>query len=196
MKRGKFFFITGGARSGKSHFAETLAQTLGENVTYIATAEVRDEEMRERIKEHRKKRPPSWSTIEEPQNVSSLIESLGDKDGVIIIDCLTLLISNLLFENNSEPKELLEGKEAVLKEVERLALAARDCRAHVIIVSNEVGLGIVPPFPQARLFRDIAGWANQVMAAEADEVYFLITGLAVELKALQSNFHQNSTMYN
>ncbi len=186
MNRGRFFSITGGARSGKSRFAENLASALGKPVTYIATAEALDGEMAARIKEHQKRRPPIWTTVEEPLAVAALIEKVGKHEGVIIVDCLTFLITNLLFKDYSEA-EVNQLQKKALTEVQRLADAAWHCRAHVILVSNEVGLGLVPSNPQGRLFRDVAGWANQIMAAKADKVYFLVSGLALDLKTLNQD---------
>ncbi|HAA89897.1 MAG: Cobinamide kinase/cobinamide phosphate guanylyltransferase CobU [Thermoanaerobacterales bacterium 50_218] len=187
MVKGKFFFVIGGARSGKSTFAENLARSLGEPVTYIATARAGDAEMEERIKEHRKRRPVSWITVEEPVNVSNRIAEWGHKSKVIIVDCLTLLISNLLIEFATGGQEIdRQKKETILEEIARLAKVAKDSPAHVIVVSNEVGLGLVPPYPQGRLFRDLAGWANQLMAAEADKVYFLVAGIPLDLQSLQA----------
>lgn len=190
MNRGQFFFITGGARSGKSRFAESLALALGEPVTYIATAEGLDEEMAARIKKHQKRRPATWTTLEEPLHVAALVEKVGQREGVIIIDCLTLLITNLLFKDCSEAEANSKVQEKALAEVEQLARVAYSCRAHVILVSNEVGLGLVPPNPQGRIFRDVAGWANQIMAAKADKVYFLVSGLAVDLKSLNQDLQK------
>jgi len=179
--------VLGGARSGKSTFAERLASTLGEPVTYIATAQPGDAEMEERIREHRKRRPTSWVTVEEPVNVSNCIAEWGQKSKVVIVDCLTLLVSNLLFGfATGEQKSDHQRKDVVLEEMVRLAKAAKDAPAHVIVVSNEVGLGLVPPYPQGRLFRDVAGWANQLMAAEADKVYFLVAGIPLDLHSLQT----------
>lgn len=186
MKRGKFYFITGGARSGKSSLAEKIAESSGKRVTYIATAEALDEEMAARISKHRKRRPASWVTIEEPYRVSSALEEVGQQDGVVLIDCLTLLISNLLFSPSAKG-EGRRSEQEVLSELAKLARAARESRADVVIVSNEVGLGVVPEYPQARLYRDLAGWANQVMVKEADHAYFMISGVALDIKALQAN---------
>ncbi|HHW41753.1 MAG TPA: bifunctional adenosylcobinamide kinase/adenosylcobinamide-phosphate guanylyltransferase [Syntrophomonadaceae bacterium] len=186
MKRGLFYFITGGARSGKSHYAEDLAAALGGPVTYIATAEPLDEEMAARIEQHRRRRPAEWATVEEPRNVAAVVEEIGQRPGVILIDCLTLLISNLLFGGG-----VTETDEAALARVRaemvRLADAAWGSAAHVILVSNEVGLGLVPPYPQGRLYRDAAGWANQRMAAKADRAIFMVSGLALDLKALHTD---------
>jgi adenosylcobinamide kinase/adenosylcobinamide-phosphate guanylyltransferase len=180
MKRGKFYFITGGARSGKSTYAEKIAEYSGKKVTYLATAEALDEEMEDRIREHRRRRPASWHTVEEPHHVASVLEEIGQSDGVVLIDCLTLLISNLLF--SSEEGE--QHSEVVFAEINKLAQVARDSVADVILVSNEVGLGVVPEYPQGRVYRDVTGWANQIMTKEADFAYFLVSGMALDIKAL------------
>lgn len=180
MKRGKYYFITGGARSGKSTFAEKIAELSGKKVTYLATAEALDEEMADRIKEHRRRRPAFWHTVEEPYHVTSVLEEVGQDDGVVLIDCLTLLISNLLFSSEEGGPD----SEEVLSEINKLARMARDSVADVIVVSNEVGLGVVPEYPQARLYRDLTGWANQIMVKEADFAYFLVAGMALDIKAL------------
>lgn len=184
MERGKFIFITGGARSGKSSFAEKMAACLGKNVTYIATAKVLDDEMAARVAEHRKRRPASWRTIEEPRRVAAVLENAGQQEGVVIIDCLTLLITNLLFPPTAGDDEARGREEEVLGEIRRLARVACGCRAHVIIVSNELGLGVVPAYPQGRIFRDVTGWANQILAREADHAFFLVSGMAIDIKAL------------
>ncbi|MGI6406960.1 MAG: bifunctional adenosylcobinamide kinase/adenosylcobinamide-phosphate guanylyltransferase [Syntrophaceticus sp.] len=179
MKRGKFYFITGGARSGKSTYAEKIAECSGKKVTYLATAEALDEEMAVRIREHRRRRSASWHTVEEPHHVASTLEEIGRTNGVVLIDCLTLLISNLLFSEEGE-----QHSEVVLAEINKLAQVARDSVADVIVVSNEVGLGVVPEYPQGRVYRDLTGWANQIMAREADFAYFLVSGMAFDIKAL------------
>ncbi len=199
MERGKFYFITGGARSGKSGYAEQLAAALDRPVTYVATAEAGDPEMTERIARHRRRRPASWTTIEEPRAVADLLERIGQQDQVIVVDCLTLLITNLIYQDG--PLQLAGAapggdpgvlpltvtdriEDMVMAEVRRLAEAAYHCPARVILVSNEVGLGLVPASPEGRLFRDLAGWANQVLAARADRALMLVSGMAIELKSL------------
>jgi adenosylcobinamide kinase/adenosylcobinamide-phosphate guanylyltransferase len=194
MERGRFYFITGGSRSGKSAYAEQLAAALERPVTYVATAEAKDPEMAERIARHRQRRPASWTTIEEPRAVAELIERIGQQDRVILIDCLTLLVTNLMYQDRPvQDDSASQGEspgwhdrieETVMAEMRHLAEAARDSRAQVILVSNEVGLGIVPADPETRLFRDLAGWANQVMADRADRALMLVSGLALDLKTL------------
>ncbi len=205
MDRGRFYFITGGARSGKSAYAEQLAATLERAVTYVATAEAGDPEMAERIARHRQRRPASWTTIEEPRAVADLLERIGQQDRTILIDCLTLLITNLIYQDwplqhavdsSGESPGVLSPKltgqieDRVLAEVRRLAEVAHSSRAQVILVSNEVGLGLVPASPEGRLFRDLAGLANQVMAARAERALLLVSGIALDLKSLHCDPQQ------
>ena len=169
---GKLIFITGGARSGKSAFAQKLANNLSKRVTYIATAGARDKEMELRIKIHRKNRPPHWRTIEQEKNITEVLSLAAEKSEVILLDCLTLLISNLL----------LSVRKDVLKEIRQLVNKIREIKATVLIVSNEVGMGIVPDNRLARKFRDMAGRANQIVAQAADEVYLVVSGIPIKVK--------------
>jgi len=181
-------FILGGARSGKSRYAQGLAEKIeaerGGQVVYLATGSAGDEEMRERIAKHRKSRPGKWKTVEAECEVSTAIAEKCRESSVIIIDCITLLVSNILLAKgeDAEEHESLEVEELVLTEVEHIIEKARKTEAVVIIVSNEVGTGIVPEYKLGRIFRDIAGRVHQLLAAEADEVYFMTAGLAQRLK--------------
>jgi adenosylcobinamide kinase/adenosylcobinamide-phosphate guanylyltransferase len=185
-QRGKLILILGGARSGKSAFAEKIAAKLGTKVTYIATAQAIDEEMTQRIKLHQDRRPAEWVTLEETHWVAQRLREINTD--VVLVDCLTILVSNLLLDVNfplPDTNESSEEKErAILEEVKILAASARNCPAKVVIVSNEVGQGLVPTYPLGRIYRDVAGWANQIIAQEADEVYLVIAGIPVELKEL------------
>ena len=175
----KMTFVLGGARSGKSAFAEGLAKKYND-VVYIATAEVKDEEMRERIQIHRARRPFDWKTVEAPFHVDVVVSNLSEKVGVVYIDCITLYITNMLL---SDDREILKQKQLqILDEINRLSKACRESKSDVIMVSNEVGLGIVPDNALSRVFRDIAGNANQMLADEADEVYFMVAGIAQKIK--------------
>lgn len=177
----KLILITGGARSGKSSFAESLAQKMSENIAYIATAQMLDEEMRERIAEHRKKRPKNWKTYEETEQVDRIIQDIDAKTGVIIIDCMTLLVSNLISDYNEEsPREMFASK--VKDKIEQIIEASLKCQATVIIVSNEVGSGLVPANPIGRFYRDILGWTNQSIARNADLVYLMVAGIPLLIK--------------
>jgi len=187
---GRLILVLGGARSGKSRFAQQLAQTCSDeehrSVVYVATAEAGDEHMRQRIERHRRGRPSGWETVEAPQNVAAAIEATGDSAAAIIVDCLTLWISNLLLTGgedfNEDEAQVASREEAILAEVAALIRAARKANACVIVVSNEVGMGIVPLTSLGRIFRDIAGWANQALAQAADEVYVMWAGLPQRIK--------------
>jgi len=169
-------FITGGARSGKSKLALQLAERAGGKVAFIATARAGDDEMAERILIHRKSRPKEWITVEEPIDVPWAISKAADHD-LVIIDCLTLLLSNLMLDSSS-----LNETGGILDKMEDLVKASRSFKGTVIVVSNEVGMGIVPENELARKFRDLAGRANQIMANAADEVYLCVSGIPVKLK--------------
>ncbi|MBI2471142.1 MAG: bifunctional adenosylcobinamide kinase/adenosylcobinamide-phosphate guanylyltransferase [Planctomycetes bacterium] len=175
----KMTLVLGGARSGKSVFAEGLAKKYND-VVYIATAEVKDEEMRERIQTHRARRPIDWKTVEAPFHVDAVVSNLNEKVGVVYIDCITLYITNMLL--NDDRENLKQKQSQILGEINKLSKACRESRFDVIIVSNEVGLGIVPDNALSRVFRDIAGSANQTLADEADEVYFMVAGIAQKIK--------------
>ncbi len=171
MKR--IIFILGGARSGKSTFALNLAKKY-KQVAFVATCQGLDKEMRERIRLHKKARPEHWETFEEPKEPENLSAEIGNGFDCIIIDCLTILISNLLLSGRKEG--------AIFKKIEALLAQLRKKKAMIIIVSNEVGLGIVPQNKLARAFRDIAGKVNHIAAEEADEVYFTVSGIPMKIK--------------
>jgi len=176
-------FILGGARSGKSRFAQELAAKLGKRVLFVATGEPLDEEMSLRIQVHKRSRPHTWKTLEAPTNVAKAMKGkIGDAE-VVIVDCLTLLVSNLMGTEDVDA-ETLEKK--VTAELEDLVAFMRTTKAHFIIVSNEVGLGLVSPYPAGRVYRDALGMANQMLAKNADEVYLMVAGIAIPLKGEQS----------
>lgn len=169
----KFSFVIGGARSGKSALALKLSMGVSGRKLFIATAEAFDEEMKERIKRHRDERTDGWETIEEPRAVSERMARL-DGTGVILIDCLTLWISNMMGAG-------LEDGE-IIRQAGALADSCSDSPFDVIAVSNEVGLGIVPENPSARRFRDLAGEVNQIFGAKADDVWFVASGIPLKMK--------------
>ncbi len=172
-------FILGGARSGKSRFAQELAAKLGKRVLFVATGEPLDEEMYARIEAHKRSRSTAWKTLEAPTDVAKAIKGkIGDAE-VVIIDCMTLLVSNLMGTEDIDAKTLEEKVTAELKE---LVGFMRTSKAHFIIVSNDVGLGLVPPYPAGRVYRDALGMANQMLARNADEVYFMVAGIPIPLK--------------
>jgi adenosylcobinamide kinase/adenosylcobinamide-phosphate guanylyltransferase len=165
--------VLGGARSGKSTFAERLARECGEPVLYVATATASDDEMAARIAEHRRRRPASWRTLESPDALAEPIASaLGDARTMLVED-LTLLLSNLMLEASAD-----EAQAAAMAEMDALQALT----AHLIVVSNEVGMGVVPPTPLGRAFRDSLGRLNQHAASQLHEVYMLFAGLPLRLK--------------
>jgi adenosylcobinamide kinase/adenosylcobinamide-phosphate guanylyltransferase len=178
---GRLILILGGARSGKSTFAQNLATELGgERVLYVATAEAKDDEMRQRIAQHRRERPAGWHTLEALRNVGRAIGEHPAQVDAILVDCLTLLISNRLLEFEEAFAPQVEA--AVMAEVEELIACARSASGAVILVSNEVGMGLVPPYPLGRAYRDLLGKANQVLAREAGQVHLLVAGLPLTIK--------------
>ena len=181
MSRGKLIFITGGARSGKSSFAEKIAAKTSKEVVYIATGQLLDEEMAFRIKKHREKRVNTWETFEEPIEVRELVNRLGLEKEVILIDCLTLLTSNLLLRKEDKVEDSRWQGE-ILAEIKKLAEVSYKAPAQVIIVSNEVGMGLVPDNPLGRVYRDILGRANSIIADKADKVFMMVSGIPLKIK--------------
>jgi adenosylcobinamide kinase/adenosylcobinamide-phosphate guanylyltransferase len=167
-------FITGGARSGKSRLAERLAGGFGAPLGYVATGSAGDAEMAERIRRHRERRGPDWQTLEEPLALGQVLAGHDGYFAALLVDCVTLWLTNLLLHHGSP--------ERVRADVESLAKLLPTLRTPVILVSNEVGMGIVPENALARTFRDLAGEANEMLAAAADEAYVTISGLPVKLK--------------
>jgi adenosylcobinamide kinase/adenosylcobinamide-phosphate guanylyltransferase len=176
----KIVLFTGGARSGKSTRAEQYAGRLGRPVLYLATAEAGDDEMRERIALHRRQRPTSWVTLEAPAAVAATLTTL-DKGTVVLIDCLSLLVSNLLLAHEPNAAAVVDA------EIASLIAAAHARDLTLIVVTNEVGMGIVPAYPLARAYRDLLGRANAALARQSDEVYLLVAGLPLEIKSLALN---------
>lgn len=173
--------ILGGARSGKSDYAQRLAGEMGRPVIYVATATAGDEEMAERIARHRAMRPAHWRTLEAPTGVGQALAEHLDGGEVVLLDCLTLLVSNLLMElGETAEVSVLEGR--VIAELEALLASCAARGAAFIVVSNEVGMGLVPPYPMGRVYRDVLGRANQWLAARADQVVLMVAGIPVEVK--------------
>ncbi len=181
----KSILVIGGARSGKSHFAQELALKSGGQVLFVATAEAGDEEMRQRIEEHRKARPAAWRTLETTTHVGRQItQKIGDAQAVII-DCITLLVSNILLEYSDNTGERIDAalvEKAVTAEVGELIDCINRVNATFIIVTNEVGLGLVPANKMSRLYRELLGRANQTLAQRADEIYLVVAGMPLLIK--------------
>lgn len=171
---GKITFILGGARSGKSNYALELAKKHKGKIAFIATCRPFDAEMKQRIALHKKTRPSNWQCFEEYQDIAALLQQVGNKFDLIIIDCLTLLVTNLMLAGKTAGK--------IEKIINSMLLELKNIRARFILVSNEVGLGIVPANKLGRDFRDIAGKVNQLAAKNADEVFFMVSAIPWRIK--------------
>ncbi|HXB20027.1 MAG TPA: bifunctional adenosylcobinamide kinase/adenosylcobinamide-phosphate guanylyltransferase [Candidatus Solibacter sp.] len=166
--------VLGGARSGKSRYAQQLASGW-DRVTFIATAQRSDDEMRERIERHRQERPASWSTVEVQVDLDLAVDRHGLESEVLLIDCLALYAANMMaIEHNNEEK--------ILERVDRLCQALRKAGSSVVLVSNEVGSGVHPSHPSGRFFRDLLGRINQQIAQVADNVLLMVAGIPLAVK--------------
>ena len=163
-------FVLGGARSGKSRYAESLVESAGAGL-YLATAQTLDEEMETRVKLHKERRSDIWTTLEEPLNLAQAIADQASPNHMILVDCLTLWLSNLM-----------EADKDIAKETTKLCATLQDAKGPVVLVSNEVGMGIVPENALARAFRDNQGRLNQEIAAIANKVIFVAAGLPIFMK--------------
>ncbi len=185
---GKSILITGGARSGKSGLAEKLAKELDGDILYIATAVPFDEEMKHRVKMHRESRPAEWDTYEGYRGLGEVIEREGKRYKGILLDCITVMITNIFLEfpdidyENPRFRDFEKVEEEIRKEVENLMTGIMKTEATVLMVTNELGSGVVPENVLARVFRDIAGRVNQAIARESDEVYLTVCGIPVKVK--------------
>jgi adenosylcobinamide kinase/adenosylcobinamide-phosphate guanylyltransferase len=181
----KSTLIIGGARSGKSRLAQEMARKEGGPVLFVATAEAGDEDMKERIEKHRRNRPADWTTLEVTTRLGQHIAQNIGKARTVIIDCVTLLVNNV-FQEHQETTDAAWLEKAVLTEIEDLIKCIKRSDAHFIIVTNEVGLGIVPADRVSRLYRDFLGTANRRLAEAADEVIFMAAGIPVTIKSSQN----------
>jgi len=184
---GKLIFVTGGARSGKSTFAEKTIKKAGKDIIYIATAIAFDEEMEQRIALHKKQRPSNWYTIETYKNISGKVAAYKKHYDGVLLDCITIMVNNIMMDEivnwdkiSIEEATLIEKK--VTTEIKNLIDYIKKENKTFVIVTNEVGSGIVPIYQSSRLFRDVAGRANQMLAHAADEAYLLVSSLPVKIK--------------
>jgi adenosylcobinamide kinase/adenosylcobinamide-phosphate guanylyltransferase len=178
----RLIFLLGGARSGKSTFAEDWAKTHGREVVFVATAQAFDSEMQERIIAHRESRPAHWRTIEAPLQVGAAIQQTQAGYDTLVLDCVTLLASNAVLQLPEDCTQA-QADAAVMAEVDGLIEAYQQSDATWLVISNEVGMGIVPPYRLGRVYRDALGRANQRLAGVADEVLLLVAGLPWRLKS-------------
>tara|TARA_B100000575_G_C23116946_1_gene645808 strand:+ start:838 stop:1440 length:603 start_codon:yes stop_codon:yes gene_type:complete len=181
QRKKKLIFVSGGARSGKSSFVEEWAKKNGKNILFIATAQRSDEEMDERINNHIKNRPKTWKTLERKLNISESFNNSYKKYDTIILDCINLLSSNALLELPKNSTQI-ESDFAVMNQIDDIIKIYNNYSATWLIVTNEVGLGLVPSSKLGRLFRDSLGRANQKLANIADEVIFMVSGIPLYIK--------------
>lgn len=186
--KGKITLVTGGARSGKSTYAEQLAKTSIKPVAYMATAIPFDEGMKDRIKKHQETRPKEWTTFEGYKDLYKQIHGISKNHKTILLDCVTVMVTNLMLEDpnidwdqiSSSQRDELEMK--IKNQIIKLIKEVRKNDIWIIMVSNEVGMGIVPDNRLASIFRDIAGRMNQLIARESDDVYFTVSGIPMKMK--------------
>lgn len=200
--RPRLILVLGGARSGKSSYAEVLAARIAGThpALYIATATAEDAEMEERIARHQAARPSHWRTVEAPHNPANALRAhvAGSRFPVILLDCVTVLVSNLLVEGthadfDEQRFDATAAEARVTSAISDLLAAWRETSATLILVSNEVGMGLVPPYPLGRVYRDVLGRVNARLAQESDVALLLVAGLPIELKALSAAWSQEAT---
>lgn len=178
---GRLTLILGGARSGKSSYAQNLAEATHQSVTFLATAQALDEEMSARIQKHRAERPVHWQTLEVPFELAAHARQIRSE--VVLVDCITLLVNNVMMQFVKD--DLVDEApftQAVQKEIDELVTAIRESKRHWLVISNEIGLGLVPPYQMGRVYRDVLGWANQRLARAADKVIFMVAGIPTTIK--------------
>ena len=184
--KSQIILCSGGARSGKSEFAERLALATAGRKAYVATGQAFDEEMIDRIKKHQERRGEIWNNFEVPLHLAKEWQNISQTADVILIDCLTMFTTNHMMAHGSiqEQQDANQLEATVLAELETLLAAIKSCEGKIVIfVTNEIGLGIVPDNKLARYFRDIAGRVNRTVATAADKLYLTISGVTIELKS-------------
>lgn len=183
----KLILVTGGSRSGKSNFAESLCSRQNNSTAYIATSIPFDEEMKDRVRKHKESRPSIWKTYEIYKDIYSIIEEISKEHKTVILDCVTLLVNNLMFDygldfDNSTPEEINEMETYIKKQIEKLIYKIEKTELYFVIVTNELGMSLVPDNKLCRVYSDIVGRINQYIAKKADEVYFVVSGIPVKIK--------------
>ena len=185
---GKLIYISGGARSGKSGFAEKYIEEKYEKKIYLATGIAFDDEMKDKISKHKRRRGKNWKTIENYKNIPTLLKEHIEGYDVILLDCLTNMVSNLMILDNDRDwekitiEEVNKIKEKMVKEVKEILNFVEENNIDMVVVSNELGMGLVPNNYLGRYFREIAGKINQIAAEKSEEAYFVVSGIPMKLK--------------
>ncbi|WP_419749820.1 bifunctional adenosylcobinamide kinase/adenosylcobinamide-phosphate guanylyltransferase [Terrisporobacter petrolearius] len=179
--------VTGGARSGKSSFAESLCIKQKNKTAYIATSVAFDDEMKNRVKKHQESRPKNWKTYEIYKDIYSIVEELNKNHDTVIMDCVTLMVNNLMFTHGIEvdeatSEELNELENYIREQITKLLEAVKKTNLYFVIVTNEIGMGIVPENKLSRIYGDFVGRANQLIASYSNEVYFVVSGIPMKVK--------------
>lgn len=179
--------VTGGARSGKSTYAEKLAKERGEDISYIATAIITDKDMEDRIKKHRQSRPSEWNTVEIYKDFHTIDNNIFSRTDLFMLDCITTMVTNLMFDKeidydtcSNEDIQMVE--DYIFSEIKSLVNIMNNNHKNIILVTNEVGMGLVPAYRLGSIFRDIAGRVNQYLAEVSDEVYFMVSSIPMKIK--------------
>lgn len=183
----KIILVTGGARSGKSSFAESLCINRNNSTAYIATSIAFDDEMKDRVKKHQESRPQNWLTYEIYKDIYSILEDISKKHETVILDCITLLVNNLMFtydiDIDNASREEINILEAYIKDqVNKLLQEIKKTNLYFVTVTNELGMGVVPDNKLSRIYTDIVGRINQQIALQSDEVYFVVSGIPMKIK--------------
>lgn len=183
----KIILVTGGARSGKSNFAESLCKKQNNRTAYIATSVAFDEEMKSRIKKHQEDRPKKWKTFEIYRDIYSIIEDVSKEHDTVILDCVTLLVNNLMFNSDIDidkatTEEIDELESYIKDQVSKLIEEVKKTDLYFVMVTNEIGLGVVPSYKLGRIYCDFAGRINQMLGKSSDEVYFTVCGIPTKIK--------------
>lgn len=183
----KLVLVTGGSRSGKSTFAEGLCINQNNSTAYIATSTPFDEEMKDRVRKHKESRPDTWHTYEIYKDIYSIIESISSKHETVILDCITLLVNNLMFEygidfENTTSSETNKMETYIKNQVEKMVNEIEKTDLYFVIVTNELGMSLVPDNKLCRVYSDIVGRINQYISSKADEVYFVVSGIPMKIK--------------
>lgn len=184
---GKLILVTGGARSGKSSYAEKIAAEFGSEVLYIATSIPFDDEMKHRIKKHQMQRPAGWETLEAFKSLDSKLQGRLEGKSAVLLDCITIMVTNLMFDaledwTDVTMEQIDEVEKSVTAEIDQLLTASRNSSVPFVLVTNETGMGIVPENLLSRVFRDISGRVNQRLARAADDVILCVSGIPVKIK--------------